>query len=276
MGDAKRFQGLPSLALFILFASLCSSAHALAGDDVATRDFSGAVDPTTYKAFTSSEPMIDRAPHPVPTFVTTKAVVQHPAPFFESQAVVNGDIKTVKLSDYRGKYLVLIFYPLDFTFVCPTELIAYSDRIKEFHEINAEVASVSVDSVYTHLAWQNTPRSAGGVGKMNFTMISDLTKKIAQDYGVLIQDGGDAGASLRGLFIISDKGIVRQVTINDLPVGRNVDETLRLVKAFQYTDVNEVVCPAGWVPGSDTINPSTKQKSLEYFEKHGEAESATK
>lgn len=142
---------------------------------------------------------------------------------FQGTAVVNSEFKEIQLSDFKGKYLVLFFYPLDFTFVCPTEIIAFSERIKEFKELNTEVVGVSVDSHFSHLAWCNTPRKDGGLGGINYPLLADLTKKVSQDYGVLI----DAGISLRGLFIIDPNGVVRQSTINDLPVGRSVDETLR-------------------------------------------------
>lgn len=128
---------------------------------------------------------------------------------------------------------MLFFYPLDFTFVCPTEIISFSDRIKEFKELNTEVVGVSVDSHFSHLAWTNTPRKQGGIGKIEYPLLADLTKKVSRDYGVLLED---AGISLRGLFLIDPNQVVRQITINDLPVGRSVDETLRLIKAFQFVD----------------------------------------
>ncbi|XP_063703314.1 peroxiredoxin-2 [Culicoides brevitarsis] len=196
-----------------------------------------------------------------------KAHVQKPAPAFKGQAVVNQEFKEIQLSDYKGKYLVLFFYPLDFTFVCPTEIIAFSDRIQEFKALGAEVVGVSVDSHFSHLAWVNTPRKEGGLGKMEYPLLADLTKNISRDYGVLLED---AGISLRGLFIIDPKGVVRQITINDLPVGRSVDETLRLIKAFKFTDEHGEVCPANWDPekNKDTIKPSVKE-SKSYFNKHG-------
>jgi len=195
------------------------------------------------------------------SFDMSKAFVQKPAPHFEAQAVENGEFKTVKLSDYKGKYLVFFFYPLDFTFVCPTEIIAFSDRADEFKAMGCEVLACSVDSHFSHLAWTDTPRNKGGLGTMKIPILSDLTKQVSRDYGVLLED---AGISLRGLFIIDDKGILRQITVNDLPVGRSVDETLRLVQAFQFTDKHGEVCPAGWTPGADTIKPSDAQ---EYFSK---------
>jgi len=196
--------------------------------------------------------------------IMSKAFVQKPAPHFQGTAVsTTGEFSTIKLSDYKGKYLVFFFYPLDFTFVCPTEIIAFSDRAEEFRAINCEVLACSVDSEFSHLAWTERPRKQGGLGKMNIPLMSDITKQISKDYGVLLED---EGISLRGLFVISDKGVLRQITVNDLPVGRSVDETLRLVQAFQFTDKHGEVCPAGWKPGSDTIKPGV-DSSKEYFNK---------
>lgn len=191
--------------------------------------------------------------------------VQHPAPDFAGKAVVNGDFKDIKLSDFKGKYLVLFFYPLDFTFVCPTEIIAFSDRMAEFKEIDTEVVGVSCDSHFSHLAWINLSRKQGGLGGLEYPLLADFNKTIAKDYGVLIED---EGVALRGLFLVDPTGTLRQMTVNDLPVGRSVDETLRLVKAFQFTDKHGEVCPANWDPKSNanTIKPSPKE-SLEYFNK---------
>ncbi|XP_075573209.1 peroxiredoxin-4 [Pelecanus crispus] len=193
----------------------------------------------------------------------SQAKISKPAPYWEGTAVINGEFKELKLTDYEGKYLVFFFYPLDFTFVCPTEIIAFSDRIEEFRAINTEVVACSVDSKFTHLAWINTPRKQGGLGPMRIPLLSDLTHQISKDYGVYLEDQGH---TLRGLFIIDDKRILRQITMNDLPVGRSVDETLRLVQAFQYTDKHGEVCPAGWKPGSETIIPDPAGK-LKYFDK---------
>lgn len=192
------------------------------------------------------------------------AKVTAAAPYFKATAVVDGDFKEVSLDQYKGKWLVLFFYPLDFTFVCPTEIIAFSDRVKEFRDINCEVACCSVDSQYTHLAWITMPRKEGGLGPMKIPVISDLTKSISRDYGVLLEG---AGIALRGLFIIDPKGIIRQITINDLPVGRSVDETLRLLKAFQFVEEFGEVCPANWHPGDETMK-ATPKGSQEYFKKH--------
>ncbi|CBY14087.1 unnamed protein product [Oikopleura dioica] len=195
-----------------------------------------------------------------------KAAIGKPAPAFTAEAVVDSDFQQVSLSDYKGKYLVFFFYPLDFTFVCPTEIIAFSDRVEEFRKIGAEVVAASVDSHFTHLAWTKTPRKEGGLGKMNIPLVSDLTKSISRDYGVLLED---QGITLRGLFIIDPNQVIRQITINDLPVGRDVDETLRLVQAFQYVDKHGEVCPAGWKPGKATIIPDVNDK-IKYFSKQDE------
>ncbi|GFG36420.1 hypothetical protein Cfor_01779 [Coptotermes formosanus] len=187
--------------------------------------------------------------------------LQKPAPQFTSTAVVDGQFKDISLSDYKGKYVVLFFYPLDFTFVCPTEIIAYSDRAAEFKNIGCEVLAASCDSHFSHLAWVNTPRKKGGLGEMNIPLIADKAGKLARQYGVYSEE---TGVPFRGLFIIDGKQNLRQITVNDLPVGRSVDETLRLVQAFQFTDVHGEVCPANWRPGSKTMKPDPAA-SLEYF-----------
>jgi alkyl hydroperoxide reductase subunit AhpC len=184
------------------------------------------------------------------------------APDFKGTAVVDGEFKDISLSDYKGKYLVFFFYPLDFTFVCPTEIIAFSDRVEEFRAINCEVVACSTDSHFSHLAWVNTPRKQGGLGNMNIPLLADKTCEVAKAYGVYKEEDGIA---FRGLFIIDDKGNLRQITINDLPVGRSVDEALRLVQAFQFTDKHGEVCPAGWKPGADTMKPDVKG-SKSYFQ----------
>lgn len=189
--------------------------------------------------------------------------VQAPAPDFHGTAVVDNSFKEIKLADFKGKYLVLFFYPLDFTFVCPTEIIAFHERINEFKELNTEVVGVSTDSQFSHLAWINTPRKIGGLGALSFPLLADFKKNISRDYGVLVESEGIA---LRGLFIIDPEGTVRQITINDLPVGRSVDETLRLIKAFQFVEKHGEVCPANWKPDSPTIKPDPVG-SRKYFDK---------
>ncbi|XP_020286768.1 peroxiredoxin-like [Pseudomyrmex gracilis] len=188
--------------------------------------------------------------------------IQKPAPDFSGTAVVKGDFKEIKLSDYKGKYVVLFFYPLDFTFVCPTEIIAFSEKVSEFEALNTQVIGVSTDSHFSHLAWINTPRKQGGLGgDLGYPLLSDFNKEISTKYNVLLPD---IGAALRGLFIIDKEGILRQFCINDLPVGRSVEETLRLIKAFQFVEKHGEVCPANWQPDSKTIKPNPKD-SQEYF-----------
>ncbi len=191
-------------------------------------------------------------------------LIQSEAPNFTATAVVDGEFKEISLSDYKGQYVYLFFYPLDFTFVCPTEIISFSEANAKFKELNTQVLGVSVDSEFSHLRWIETPRNDGGLGGINYPLVSDINKEISKAFDVLI----DGGVALRGSFIIDDKGIVRQATVNDLPVGRNVDEALRLIKAFQYTDQHGEVCPAGWEDGGDTIKPDVAG-SKEYFSKHG-------
>eukprot|EP00243_Klebsormidium_subtile_P003889 TRINITY_DN17520_c0_g1_i1.p1 TRINITY_DN17520_c0_g1~~TRINITY_DN17520_c0_g1_i1.p1 ORF type:complete len:299 (+),score=64.93 TRINITY_DN17520_c0_g1_i1:40-897(+) len=191
-------------------------------------------------------------------------LVGNVAPDFEAEAVYDQEFIKVRLSDYQKqkKYVVLFFYPLDFTFVCPTEITAFSDRHSEFAAVNTEVLGVSVDSVYSHLAWIQTDRKAGGLGDLNYPLVADLTKEIAKAYNVLI---GDVGAALRGLFIIDPQGVIQHATINNLAIGRSVDETLRTLQAVQYVQDNpDEVCPAGWKPGSATMKPDPKG-SKDYF-----------
>lgn len=184
------------------------------------------------------------------------------APDFTATAVVDQEFKEIKLSDYRGKYVVLFFYPLDFTFVCPTEITAFSDRYSEFSSRNTEVLGVSVDSQFSHLAWIQTERKNGGIGDIAYPLVADLKKQIARDYEVLDEE---AGVALRGLFIIGPDGVIRHSTINFLPVGRSVDETLRVLQAFQYVDTHpDEVCPANWTPGDKTMNPDPV-KSKDFF-----------
>jgi len=195
----------------------------------------------------------------------SEAIVQKDAPEFTAQAVMqDGSIKELKLSDYRGKYVVLFFYPLDFTFVCPTEIIALSDRLDEFTKRDAAVIGVSVDSHFSHIAWRNTSRKKGGIGDISYPLVSDLDKSISRQYGVLIEKPGIA---LRGLFIIDKAGKLRHITINDLPLGRNVDEMLRMLDAIQFNEKNGEVCPMNWKKGDSGMKPT--QDGLEnYAEKH--------
>jgi alkyl hydroperoxide reductase subunit AhpC len=195
-------------------------------------------------------------------------LVQQPAPDFKAQAVMpNKEFKQISLSDYQGKYVLLFFWPLDFTFVCPTEIIAFSDRNEEFAKLGVQILGVSIDSHFTHLAWQNTPRIDGGIGDIRYPMIADLSKEISRAYDVLLE----SGIALRGLFLIDQKGIVRHQVVNDLPLGRSVDEALRMVKALQFFEKNGEVCPANWKEGAATIkatpNGSKKFFAAEYASK---------
>jgi len=188
-------------------------------------------------------------------------LVTKPAPEFKAQAVLkDGSFGELSLSQYRGKYVLLFFYPLDFTFVCPTEIIAFSDRVKEFSDLGVEVIGVSVDSHYSHLAWRNTPRTQGGIGPVGYPLVADLNKQIARDFDVLLNDA----VALRGLFLIDKNGVVRHQVVNDLPLGRSVDEALRTVQALQFFEANGEVCPADWKEGKRTIKPSVAG-SKEFF-----------
>lgn len=189
-----------------------------------------------------------------------ETLVQREAPDFKAEALVGKSFKEVKLADYKDKWLVLFFYPLDFTFVCPTEITAFSDRISEFKKLGAEVVGCSVDSKFTHLAWANTPRKEGGLGDTAYPLLADITKKIARDYGVLINDA----IALRGLFLVNPKGKIVYSVVHDLGVGRSVDEVLRVLKAFQQTEKTGEVCPANWNEGKKTMK-ADPQKSKEYF-----------
>lgn len=190
------------------------------------------------------------------------SVVGQKAPDFKTNAVENGEIKQISLGDYNGKWKVLFFYPLDFTFVCPTEITAFSDQIKLFEDLNCQVIGCSVDSEHTHLAWSRVPRNDGGIGEIKYPLLADLTKDIARSYGVLMNNA----VAFRGTFVIDDNNIVQHASINNLSVGRNVEEVARLVKAYQHTAKVGEVCPAGWQEGKDTMKADPKG-SKEYFNK---------
>ncbi|WP_020470761.1 peroxiredoxin [Zavarzinella formosa] len=191
------------------------------------------------------------------------AFVTKEAPDFTAKAVIGEEFSTIKLSDYRGKYVVLFFYPLDFTFVCPTEIIAFSEKISEFHKRGAEVIGVSVDSEFSHLAWIRTPRAEGGLGGLKYPLVTDMNKKISANYGVLLEE---EGVALRGTFLIDKKGILRHALINDLPLGRNIDEAVRMIDALTFFEQHGEVCPANWKPGALTMKPDVGQ-SKDYFRK---------
>jgi peroxiredoxin (alkyl hydroperoxide reductase subunit C) len=187
-------------------------------------------------------------------------LVQKDAPDFKAEALVGKSFKDVSLADYKGKWVVLFFYPLDFTFVCPTEITAFSDRYEEFKKLGAEVVGCSVDSKFSHLAWANTARKDGGLGEIKYPLLADITKSIARSYGVLVGDS----VALRGLFLIDPKGKVAYSVVHDLGVGRSVDETLRVIAAFQQVAKTGEVCPANWNQGKKTMKPDPV-KSKEYF-----------
>lgn len=183
------------------------------------------------------------------------------APDFSAIAVYDQEFQEIKLSNYIGKYVILLFYPLDFTFVCPTEITAFSDAYNKIQSLNTEILGISVDSEYSHLAWLQTSRDAGGLGDLKYPLVSDLTKKISKSYNVLTEQG----TALRGLFIIDKQGIIQHALVNNLDFGRNVNETLRTLQAIQYVQMNpDEVCPANWQPGNPTII-SNPRKSKEYF-----------
>ena len=194
-------------------------------------------------------------------------LVTKEAPDFCATAVMpdNSFNEEFKLSDCRGQYVVLFFYPLDFTFVCPTELIAFDHRIKEFQALNVAVVGCSVDSHFAHLAWKNTAVEKGGIGNIQYPLVADLTKSIASDYDVLFNDS----VALRGSFLIDREGIVRHQVVNDLPLGRNIDEMLRMVKALQFSEEHGEVCPAGWDEGAKGMMP-TAEGVAQYLEVESE------
>ena len=183
------------------------------------------------------------------------------APNFSATAVYEQEFKQVNLSDYLGKYLILLFYPLDFTFVCPTEITAFSDMYDQFKSLNTSVLGISVDSEYCHLAWTQLDRDSGGVGDLNYPLVSDLDKTISKNYNILNSEG----KSLRGLFIIDKHGFIQHSLVNSLDVGRSVDEAIRTLKAIQYVQNNpDEVCPANWQPGYPAIKNNINN-SKEYF-----------
>jgi peroxiredoxin (alkyl hydroperoxide reductase subunit C) len=192
-------------------------------------------------------------------------LVTKEAPDFKAVAVMpdNTINEEFKLSSLRGKYVILFFYPLDFTFVCPSEIIAFDKKLEEFKKRGAEVVGVSVDSQFSHFAWKNTEPKDGGIGNVQFPLVADLTKNISKDYGVLF----DEAVALRGLFLIDKEGIVRHSVINDLPLGRSIDEAIRMVDALSFFEENGEVCPANWHKGEEAMKPSAEGVA-EYLAKH--------
>jgi peroxiredoxin (alkyl hydroperoxide reductase subunit C) len=192
-------------------------------------------------------------------------LVTQQAPDFTAEAVMpDNSFAPLTLSSYKGKYVYLLFYPLDFTFVCPSEILAFNKQLDEFKKRNCELITVSIDSKFTHLAWKNTKLEDGGIGQVQFPMVEDLTKQISRDYGILLGDK----VALRGLFLIDPKGTVRHCVINDLPLGRSVDEALRMLDALQFTDTHGEVCPANWQQGDEAMKP-TAEGVASYLAKHG-------
>jgi peroxiredoxin (alkyl hydroperoxide reductase subunit C) len=191
--------------------------------------------------------------------------VTKPAPDFTAVAVMGDNTfnENFSLSDYRGKYVVLFFYPLDFTFVCPWEIIAFDKAMDRFQTKNCQVIGVSIDSQFTHLAWKNTPVNQGGIGKISYPLVADLDKKISREYGVLLPEG----IALRGTFLIDKEGIIRHAVLNDLPLGRSVAETLRMVDALQFHEQHGEVCPANWKEGDEGMKP-TADGVADYLSKH--------
>ncbi len=192
-------------------------------------------------------------------------LVTKQAPDFTATAVMpdNSMKDDFKLSDYRGKYVILFFYPLDFTFVCPSEIIAFDKNLDKFKQRNCEVIGASIDSQFSHWAWKNTPINEGGIGDIQYPLVADLDKKISRQYGVLL----DMGVALRGTFLIDKEGIVRHAVINDLPLGRSIDEALRMVDALTFHEEHGDVCPANWHQGEDAMTP-TAEGVADYLAKH--------
>ncbi len=194
-------------------------------------------------------------------------LVTKQAPDFTATAVMpdNSINEEFKLSDLRGKHVILFFYPLNFTFVCPSEILAFDKAMAKFMEKNCAVIGVSIDSQYSHWAWKNTPVKQGGIGNIQFPLVADLDKKISRNYGVLL----DAGIALRGTFLIDREGVVRHAVVNDLPLGRNINEALRMVDALQFHEEHGEVCPANWAEGEDAMTP-TAEGVANYLSRHND------
>ena len=193
-------------------------------------------------------------------------LVTQKAPDFVATAVMaDNSFGEIRLSDYRGKYTVLFFYPLDFTFVCPSEILAFNRKVEEFNKKDCQLIGISVDSHFTHLAWKETEIEKGGIGNVRYPLVSDIKKEIARAYGVLHDDA----VALRGLFLIDKEGVVRHAVVNDLPLGRNVDEALRMLDALRFTEEHGEVCPANWREGEEAMKP-TAEGVAEYLAKHAQ------
>ena len=193
-------------------------------------------------------------------------LVTQKAPDFVATAVMaDNSFGEIRLSDYRGKYTALFFYPLDFTFVCPSEILAFNRKVEEFNKKDCQLIGISVDSHFTHLAWKETEIEKGGIGNVQYPLVSDIKKEIARAYGVLHEDS----VALRGLFLIDKEGVVRHAVVNDLPLGRNVDEALRMLDALRFTEEHGDVCPANWREGEDAMKP-TAEGVAEYLTRHAQ------
>lgn len=188
-------------------------------------------------------------------------LIGKPAPDFTAHAVVNGEVKTISLADYRGKYVILFFYPKDFTYVCPTELHAFQDSLQEFNNRGAEVLGCSVDDLDTHQRWLNTDKKSGGVQGITYPLISDVGGELSRLYGVL---DSVSGLSFRGSFLIDKEGIVRHLVVNDLPLGRSIDEEMRVLEALIFFEQHGLVCPANWQQGQRAMAPN-EEGLKEYF-----------
>ena len=193
-------------------------------------------------------------------------LVTQEAPDFAAEAVMpDNTFSEIKLSSFKGKFVVLFFYPLDFTFVCPSEILAFNKKLDDFKTRNCEVIGVSVDSKFTHLAWKNTPVENGGIGDIQYPLVQDLNKSIARSYGILFNDA----VALRGLFLVDTRGIVRHAVINDLPLGRSVGEALRMVDALQFVETHgDQVCPADWQEGEEAMKPTAEGVATYLANKH--------
>ncbi len=192
-------------------------------------------------------------------------LVTNEAPDFTATAVMedNSFKEDFRLSDYRGKYVLVFFYPLNFTFVCPSEILAFNQAVEQFKEANCQLVGVSIDSHFSHLAWKNTPVNDGGIGNIQYPLVADLDKSISKQYNVLL----DSGIALRGLFLVDREGIIRHQVVNDLPLGRSVNEALRVLHALQFTEEHGEVCPANWKQGEEAMTP-TKEGVAAYLSKN--------
>ncbi len=194
------------------------------------------------------------------------AKVRHTAPHFSGIAWdPSAGFKKIDSKDYAGAYLILFFYPMDFTFVCPTEILEFSRLVDSFKENHCEVIGCSGDSQFVHMEYTAKPRAKGGLGPVKMPLLSDVSHKIAKAFGAYVDNGDDEGVCLRSTYIIDTKGVIRHISQNDLPVGRNVEEVLRLVQAFQYTDTHGEVCPSGWKKGARTMVPDPKSEQLKKY-----------